>query len=372
MADWGLTIEDAKRTVYSYLQSAQSLTLTLPLNGTGTLDMTMNGAASDLRAITTLLATTTPVVRLVRDQVTVFKGPLAAMDMTVGDATSVTLSFTDWTGPMDRWSSFGQWNRTAGGGGTGTPVAIIDTLIGTNEPHVAAKYPYGVVQLVRYTPSGETLTSSRTSSVNSGEQSTVLEQLQQASTAAHWDWYVRPQTNPVNLDRFTVADTLGNDLHHAVRFGLGQTQTSDSISNLMSARMTLRPPVNKVYATSSKNRPRSSPKAWTYAKVNAGTGEWASLHTYGEYFTQVDAGNGNARLVADNLRRDKPRQIVDVSADPALAPVWGVDYYLGDIVDVTINTPALTVNDSLRVNQIVVVLDDTFTETSNDLTFEVV
>lgn len=361
-----MTIEDAAGTVYSYLQSANSMTLTLPLNGTGTLDMSMDSAADDLQAITTLLQTTVPVVRLVRDQVTVFTGPLASMDMTVGDSTSVAVSFTDWTGPMDRWASFGSWNRTASGGGTGTPAAIIDALIG-GDPHIACKYPLGIVQLSRITPTGLTLTSSRTSSVSSAEQSTVLEQLQQASTAAHWDWYVAHQ-----YGEFTVADNMGTDLSNSVHFGLGESATAGSYANLTAARMTFRPPLNRVYATSAKGRVRLSPKGYTYAKVNTGTGTWASLHNFGEWWAPVDAGNANAQNIADHTRRDKARQIVDLSADPKTAPTWGVDYYLGDTVSVTINTPALVFDDQLRVNQITVTLDEGLAEVSNDLTFEVI
>ena len=358
-----MTIEDANGTIHAYLQSAQSMTLTLPLNGTSTLDMTMDAAAGDLQAITTLLETTVPVVRLVRDQVTVFTGPLASMDMTVGDSTSVAVGFTDWSGPMDRWSSFGSWTRTASGG-TGTPAAIIDALIG-GDPYVEAKYPMGVAQLTRITPSGLTLTSTRTSSVNRAEQSTVLEQLQQASTAAHWDWYVK-------TSEFTVADTLGTDKSSTIRFGLGDTSGSGSVANVTAARMTFRPPVNKVWATSAKGKVKASPKGYTLAHVTTGTGTWASLHNYGEWWTQVDAGNANAQNVADNTRRDKPRQIVDVSADPKTAPKWGVDYYLGDTVSVTVNTPALVFDDQLRVNQIAIALDENLVETTNDLTFEVV
>ena len=339
--NYGLTVETPDEIVKAFLQSATNARLTLPLNGVGTLDATFDAASADGQALYSILASTIPVARLSRNGATVFTGPLSGLDMTAGDSGEISASFTDWTGALGHWAPYGTYKAASAD-------TIVDGLL------ALSRWPGGVGSF----PGSPLLTRSgsvsATASVSRAEQSSVLEEIQQAAATAPFDWYVDHANASLK-----IASSHGSDKSLLVQFGVGEVPGSPTKTNSQAARVTYQPPRNVVWATSGKG------------KVYGSTGT-SSVNAYGQYFEQTDAGNANAQAFANAYRRDNPRQVVEITADPQLAPAWLTDYYLGDTVSVNIATRALNLSAALRVNQIEVAFDDQLVEVSNNLTFEVI
>lgn len=316
------------------MQSASSASLTFNLNATSTLSLTFDAGSADGQAIYSTLSTTLPVVRLARDQVTVFTGPLESLDASVGDGGEISATFTDWTGIMSHWRPYGTYKAQ-------TANTIVDGLL------ALSRWP-GAQKLTR---SGSVTSKA---SVSRAEQSSVLEEITQAAAAAPFDWYVDHANG--NLK---IASIMGSDKSGSIVFGAGEVPGGPTFANSQSARVTFQPPLNTVWATSGKGKVYSSTDA-------------TSISNYGEFFEQIDAGNGNAQAVADARKRVSPQEVIEVVADPQVAPAWLTNYYLGDTVGVAVASRAFSVSKSLRVNQIQVSFDDQLVETSNQLSFEVV
>lgn len=332
---YGLTIEKPDGTVSAFLQSATSARINFGLNMVSTLDLSFDASSADGQAIYSTLATTLPVVRLTRDGVTVFTGPLSALDMSVGDSGDISATFTDWAGVLGSWSPYGAYKNQ-------TVNTILD----------------GLLSLTRWPTlySGLTRSGSVTSTatVSRGEQSNVFDELSQAAAVAPFDWYVNHAA-----DTLVIGSTLGTDRNGSILVGVGDVPGAPSIANGQSARVTYQPPRNTVWAVTGKGK--------TY--TSTGT---ASVGAYGQSWEQVDAGNANAQAFANAKRRDLPRQIVEITTDPQLAPAWLTEYWLGDTISVSVASRALSLSGDYRVNNISVDLNESMTEVANTLTFEVV
>jgi len=356
--DYGLTIEYPDGTVAAFLQSASSATLKLTLSGVSTLDITFDPASTDGQAIYTILGTTIPVVRLARDGVTVFTGPLSSLQTTVDDGGgSISATFTDWVGMLEHW-----WAQDVPVG-SDRAYEIVDCVLGISPTTARSKWPQNTARLTR---SG---TVSDTCSVNRGEQTTMIEMLNEAAAVAGFDWYVNHAS-----DQFVMGATLGSNKSTSVFFGVGQTPTGFSNTNCLGAQVTLQPPRNFVLASNANNRWGISPEMWAPADVAAypaSGATFSSLYNYGEFLEIVDAGTHNAQRIADAHLRNKPVQLVTLTADPQLAPAWKTDYYLGDTVNVVIQSRAFSLDTDQRVVEISVSFDEQLVEVSNDLTFEV-
>jgi len=335
---YGLTIEQADGTVVSYLQSASSANLTFRLSGVSTLDVTFDPASADGQALYSTIATQIPVARLARDGVTVFVGPLSSLDMTVDDSGSISASFTDWVGMWDKWPPKGTYKKQSG-------TTITNGLLALKTNY----WPSGFGGL---TINGSV---SALASVSRAEQSSVYEMFTAAASAASFDWYV----DHANL-KLKIADTLGSDKSSTIFFGVGETPGSPTVANCHSARVTYKPPRNAVWVTTGKGK--------TYTSSDG-----TSITNYGQTWEKFDTvSNGNAAAMVARRLRENPRQIVEVEADPTVAPAWLTDYFLGDTVGVNIASRALTLNTTLRLHTITVGLDEQLVEVSNGLSAEVV
>lgn len=335
LRDYELTISAPGTTVWEGMQSASSARLNYPLNGISTLDLAFDAASPDAQAIYTGLATHLPVVTLARSGTVVFTGPLKALDMTVGETGEISASFTDWAGVLESWSPYGTYKAQSAD-------TIVSGLLALN------RWPAGLSGLTR---SGSV---SATASVSRAEQSTVFEEIVEAATVAPFDWYVNHSAHT-----FVMGSTLGTDKSASVLVGVGDIPGAHTIANGQSARVTYQPPLNTVWATSGKGK--------TYSSTGA-----ASVTAYGQCWGQVDAGNSNAQAFANARRRDLPRQIVEITTDPQVAPAWLTDYWLGDTISVSVASRALALSGDYRVNNISVDLNESMTEVANTLTFEVV
>ena len=69
------------------------------------------------------------------------------------------------------------------------------------------------------------------------------------------------------------------------------------------------------------------------------------------------------------LRADH-RFLIELTADPTLAPVPRTDYFLGDIVNVNIQRDGLNVRGAYKVNRIRVLFDEHLQEQSHVVAFE--
>jgi hypothetical protein len=359
---YGLTIESAAGQTVAWAQSATSARLQFGLNQTSTFQVTFNASSADALSLYTVLQTTLPVVRLARDGIVVFTGPLESLEMTAGDGGDISATFTDWTGPMSHQLAFD------------TPAAssvntLVDYVLGNTSVYQQIKWPQNTTRLTRSTVSSV----SGTVYCDTGTATNVREMLDAAALSANFDWYVNHATA-----QFKVAPNLGSDKSATLTFGCGEIASGPSWANCTSARVTMQPPRNVVLAESDNNNRGFAPASYDSTAIanypSSLNATWESLYNYGEFFESVSAGTHSATSVAANYLKNSPRQTVEVVADPVLAPQWGVssDYYLGDTVNVTVQQPAYTLNGAYRINEIAVELDDQLVETSNSLQFEVV
>ena len=359
---YGITIEYPDGTIASWLQSASSARLQYGLTQTSTCDLTFDARSADALAIYTVLQTTIPVVRVARDGVVVFTGPLESLEMTAGDGGDISATFTDWTGPLSHQIAFDVPARS----GVNT---VVDYVLGNTSAYQQVKWPQNTTRLTRSTVS----TVSGTVSCDTGTATNVREMLDAATSAANFDWYVDHAAA-----QFKIAPSLGSDKSTTIAFGLGEIAGGPSLANCISARVSMQPPRNVVLSQNDNNNYGFAPSTYdTTAIANYPTSlnaTWKSLYNYGEYFESVTAGSHSSQAVADNYLKNSPRQTVEVVADPVLAPQWGVsaDYYLGDTVSVTVQQPAYTLNGTYRLNQLQVELDEQLVETTDTLQFEVV
>jgi len=358
---YGLTIEYPDGTPAAWAQSATSARLQFGLTQTSTLDVTLDASSADALSLYTVLATTIPVVRLARDGVVVFTGPLESLEMTAGDGGDVTATFTDWTGPMSHQLAFDVPARSSVN-------TLVSYVLGNTSALQQIKWPQNTTRLTRSTVSAV----SGTVSCDTGTATNVREMLDAATSAADFDWYV---DHAAGL--FKIAPNLGTDKSSTLSFGVGEIAGEPSFANCTSARISMQPPRNVVLAQSDNNNMGFAPSTYDSTAIanypSSLNATWKSLYNYGEYFEQVSAGTHSSQTVANNYLKNSPRQSVEIVADPILAPQWGVsaDYYLGDTVNVVVREPAYTLNGSYRVNQIQVEFDEQLVETANTLQFEV-
>ena len=363
MADrqYGLTIEYPNGQTAAWAQSASGARLQYGLNQTSTLELAFDAKSADALSLYSVLQETIPVVRLARDGVVVFTGPLEALEMTAGDSGEISATFTDWTGPMSHQLAFDVPARS----GVNT---LVDYVLGNTSAYQQIKWPQNTTRLTRSTVSSV----SGLVSCDTGTATNVREMLDAATSAANFDWYVDHATA-----QFKIAPNLGSDKSLSLRFGCGEQPGTPTFANCISARVSMQPPRNVVLAESDNNNRGFAPSTYdSTAIANYPTslnGTWKSLYNYGEYYESTSAGTHSAQAVADNYLKNSPRQTVEVVADPVVAPQWGVsaDYYLGDTANVVIAQPAYTLNGSYRINQIQVELDDQLVLTTNTLQFEV-
>jgi hypothetical protein len=359
---YGVTIEYTDGTVASWLQSASSARLEYGLNQTNTCELTFDARSTDALAIYTVLQTTIPVVRVVRDGTVVFTGPLESLEMTAGDGGEISATFTDWTGPMSHQLAFDV-------PASSSVNTLVDYVLGNTNIYQRVKWPQATTRLTRSTVSSV----SGTVYCDTGTATNVKEMLDAATTSANFDWYVDHASA-----LFKIAPNLGTDKSSTIVFGLGEIAGGSSFANCISARVSLQPPRNVVLAENDNNNRGFAPASYdTTAIANYPStlnATWKSLYNYGEYYESVSAGTHSATSVAANYLKNSPRQTVEVVADPVLAPQWGVsaDYYLGDTVTVAVQEPAYTLSSAYRLNQISVEFDEQLVEISNTLQFEVV
>lgn len=359
---YGLTIEYPDGTVAAWAQSATSARLQYGLTQTSSLDVTFDASSPDAQSLYTVLQTTIPVVRLARDGVVVFTGPLESLEMTAGDSGDVTATFTDWTGPLTHQVAFDVPARSSVN-------TVVDYVLGNTSAYQQVKWPQNTTRLTRSTVS----TVSGTVSCDTGSALSVREMLDSATSAANFDWYVDHAANQLK-----IAPNLGSDKSATISFGIGERPGAPSFANCTSARVSMQPPRNVVLAQSDNNNMGFAPSTYDTSLIanypTSLNATWKSLYNYGEYFESVAAGTHSSQSVANNYLKNSPRQTVEVVADPVLAPQWGVssDYYLGDTVNVVVREAAYSLNGPYRVNQIQVELDEQLVETANTLQFEVV
>jgi hypothetical protein len=328
---------------------------------TSTFTVTLDASAADALSLYTVMATTIPVVRVARDGVVVFTGPLESLEMTAGDSGEVSATFTDWTGPMSHQLAFDVPARSSVN-------TLVSYVLGNTSTLQQIKWPQNTTRLTRSTVS----TVSGTVSCDTGTATNVREMLDAATSAANFDWYVDHASA-----LFKIAPNLGTDKSSTLTFGLGEKAGGPSFANCTSARVSMQPPRNVVLAESDNNNMGFAPSTYSLSSIqnypSSLNATWKSLYNYGEYFESVTAGTHSSQSVADNYLKNSPRQSVEVVADPVLAPQWGVsaDYYLGDTVNIVVQEAAYTLNGSYRVNQIQVELDEQLVETANTLQFEV-
>jgi len=358
---YGLTIESSNGEIAAWAQSASSAQLQFGLTQTSTFSVTLDASSADALSLYTVLQTTLPVVRVARDGVVVFTGPLESLEMTAGDGGEVSATFTDWTGPMSHQLAFDVAARSSVN-------TIVDYVLGNTSALQQVKWPQNTTRLTRSTVSAV----SGTVSCDTGTATSVREMLDAATSAANFDWYVDHAAGLLK-----IAPNLGTDKSPTITFGCGEKAGGPSWANCISARVSMQPPRNVVLAENDNNNRGFAPLTYDATAIanypSSLNATWKSLYNYGEYYESVGAGTHSSQSVADNYLKNSPRQTVEVVADPTLAPQWGVsgDYYLGDTVNIVVQQPAYTVNGSYRINQIQVELDDQLVETANTVQFEV-
>ena len=358
---YGLTIEYPNGTIAAWAQSASGARLQFGLTQTSTLEVSFDATSADALSLYTVLQETIPVVRLARDGVVVFTGPLEALEMTAGDSGEISATFTDWTGPMSHQLAFDVAARSSVN-------TIVDYVLGNTSAYQQIKWPQNTTRLTRSTVSAV----SGTVSCDTGTATNVREMLDAATSAANFDWYVDHAAA-----QFKIAPNLGSDKTSTVTFGVGEQAGATSWANCISARVSMQPPRNVVLAQNDNNNYGFAPSTYDATAIanypTSLNATWKSLYNYGEYYESVGAGTHSSQSVADNYLKNSPRQTVEVVADPVVAPQWGMsaDYYLGDTVNVVVQEPAYTLSGTYRINQIQVELDDQLVETTNTLQFEV-
>ena len=175
-----------------------------------------------------------------------------------------------------------------------------------------------------------------------------------------FEWYVNHDSS-VDQPRIVMATSVGSNKSTSVLFGHGNDLGKQTMGNCSYASVTYMPPLNYVYTTGNDDNRDSEVKNDT------------SITAFGErgILGESQIKKGVADDKAYNQLRANPRQMVTLTADPEIAPQPWTDYYLGDTVRVTIKRDSFSLDNSYKVNNISIGLDENLEDTAHNLSFEI-
>lgn len=346
---WSASIEDTFGNVLSFASTIQAVSLTVPLNGPAEVSTAFDLDGPDAKAILDLIDNNytgngIPCLRLMENGTARFFGLLSDVQADVGDDSSLTARFVDAAGQLANIFTYTVVSgskyraRRYPRSGTTSTTSIVSSLVGTGSP------------LVPLTVSG-TVSTARAISPEGGS---VLDALTQMSDANYLEWYVTPTAT------LNIAASVGDvNKYEDVVFHTDK----GGISNVLSASVQYRPPVNRVFVQADNQ------------EVSEGASDSASITTYGEFAESQQVQTSSLADAADaavTALRAEWRQVAEVTLEPSTCPRPWTDWFLGDTVFLSLQREGLSLVSAQRVNQFVVNLDDSLVESEIVVTFEIV
>ena len=356
--------------------------ITFNLNAPSEVTVLMDHSGADAKAIYDILdhgydgtRGTTPCLRVNHDGWDVFFGPMADMQAIIEEEGELSVRFVDWIGSMQdcfpTTYSFATSNSAM--------QVAIDTVTQA-ESLGTADLSGTLLQVVYCNVIGTPPTTGSTVGPF-GSTMSALDVFQQCAAMASegFEWYTavdrssvaikqyRPVVNMAYVDPSThlgVGANLSDGVDGLVNFGYGNDIGKGTPSNVNAVNVSVLPPLNTWLVEQNEDNKTSY--------LEDGGSPNYSVERYG-----VHGMNGGAyatKTIADfiggTMLRADHRFLIELTADPTLAPVPRTDYFLGDIVNVNIQRDGLNVRGAYKVNRIRVLFDEHLQEQSHVVAFE--
>src|SRR6266498_879173 len=337
MPNWTFVLADSAGGNRAELATATGRTLSFQRNSIPEAKLTISHEDPSAPELFAALANGIPHLKAYRDGVLRFNGYLAPFDEELEEDCKLNLTFR---GPFGRLLGDGQYP----GRFTGLSAAfgavdagqIAKTLIqatpsvgisttGTIEPTKARDRDY--------------------SYANIGEAIVNLTRVRDG-----FDFEVAPIDSGSPIGQFNIYASQGADRTGTVLFQYGP----ETLANVRTVRRQTLPPRNVARilgANGLVGNARDEP----------------SIDAYGEWWVQEQLTDISEQATLDDRAaaalRPTPVNVVSFSPDPALAPSPWDDYWLGDAVSFYGRRGAFEESVTMRVNKVVVVIDDEGNET---------